>query len=189
MSKHSKRARAIKDEAEKCSQNPEPACDTPQELWTFARLKEQYGEFSQKRPRYIKYGILSIFILPVVFLVLMFSLESKLIFLALWIVSIIACAVFLIVVEYKDYWYRQLLGLDKEKEAVTTEEPKVTPPPSLPDGGGQATGDGNSEAGQIDSTEAVSPQEEAGKKSDAGPEDSAVRKSKEENAAQGEKKA
>lgn len=87
-----------------------------QQQKTFHQLMENYREFSRKRPQYIKYGLLSIFILPLVFLVLMFSLESKLIFLTLWIVSIIACSAFLIVVEYKDYWYRQLLGIDPPDE-------------------------------------------------------------------------
>lgn len=94
-----------------------------QQQKTFLQLTANYKEFSRKRPQYIKYGLLSIFILPVVFLVLMFSLESKLFFLTLWIVSIIASAGFLIVVEYKDYWYRQLLGIDPphEKAADTKE--------------------------------------------------------------------
>lgn len=93
-----------------------PVRTEAQQQKTFHQLTENYREFSRKRPQYIKYGLLSIFILPLVFLVLMFSLESKLIFLTLWIVSIIACSAFLIVVEYKDYWYRQLLGIDPPDE-------------------------------------------------------------------------
>ena len=39
-------------------------------------------------------------IIPLVFLILMFSLDSKLVFLVLWIVSLIDLSVYLIVVEY-----------------------------------------------------------------------------------------
>ena len=52
-----------------------------------------------------------------IFLVLMFSLESKIIFLVLWIISLIAIAAFLIYEEFKNYRYRNLLGLDLVKEA------------------------------------------------------------------------
>ena len=39
-------------------------------------------------------------ILPLIFLVLMFSIESKIVFLVLWIVSLIVIAVYLICLEY-----------------------------------------------------------------------------------------
>ena len=47
-----------------------------------------------------KISKLNSFILTIVFLILMFSLESKLVFLILWILSIIILAVYLICVEY-----------------------------------------------------------------------------------------
>ena len=46
------------------------------------------------------FGFLAIIIIPLIFLVLMFSLESKIVFLTLWILSIIIIAVWLIVVEF-----------------------------------------------------------------------------------------
>lgn len=127
MSKHSKRIHTQKAEPAASNMDTGTVRETPQEHRTFTKLQEQFEEFSRKRPIYIKYGLLSIFVIPIVFLVLMFSLESKLIFLVLWIVSIIACAVFLIVVEYKDYWYRQLLGLNEE-ESENLEETENCPP-------------------------------------------------------------
>lgn len=48
----------------------------------------------------IRIGFLAIIILPAVFLILMFSIESKIVFLVLWIVSIIVIAVYLICQEY-----------------------------------------------------------------------------------------
>ena len=49
-----------------------------------------------------------------IFLILMFSLESKIIFLVLWIISIIAIALFLIIVEFihsKLEEQQQLVGM------------------------------------------------------------------------------
>ena len=48
----------------------------------------------------VRLGFLAIIIIPLIFLVLMFSLESKIVFLTLWILSIIIIAVWLIVVEF-----------------------------------------------------------------------------------------
>ena len=48
----------------------------------------------------VRFGFLAIIIIPLIFLVLMFSLESKIVFLVLWILSIIIIAVWLIVVEF-----------------------------------------------------------------------------------------
>ena len=48
----------------------------------------------------VRFGFLAIIIIPLIFLVLMFSLESKIVFLVLWILSIIIIAVWLIVAEF-----------------------------------------------------------------------------------------
>ena len=39
-------------------------------------------------------------VIPLVFLILMFSLESKLVYLILWIVSLLALILYLLIVEY-----------------------------------------------------------------------------------------
>lgn len=57
-------------------------------------------KFEKNYRKMIRIGFLAIIIIPLIFLVLMFSLESKIVFLTLWIVSIIAIATWLIVVEY-----------------------------------------------------------------------------------------
>ena len=49
---------------------------------------------------FMRRAFLAILIIPLIFLILMFSLESKIVFLTLWIISIIAISVWLIVVEY-----------------------------------------------------------------------------------------
>ena len=74
-----------------------------------AILQDEYGrkQFLEKSAKFeknyekkIKIGFINIIIIPLVFLILMFSLESKLVFLILWILSIIILAVYLICVEY-----------------------------------------------------------------------------------------
>lgn len=70
-----------------------------------------YNRFRKKYPRLIRWGFLAILIIPAVFLILMFSLESKLNFLTAWIVSIILSAGYLICVEYIDYRYKRKLHL------------------------------------------------------------------------------
>ena len=70
---------------------------------------EKAQNFEQNYRKMIRYGFLAIIIIPLIFLILMFSLESKLVFLILWIVSLIGLAVYLIVVEYlHDKMQRQL---------------------------------------------------------------------------------
>lgn len=56
--------------------------------------------FEKNYKRMIRYGFLAIIIIPLIFLILMFSLESKIVFLVLWIISIITISVFLIIVEF-----------------------------------------------------------------------------------------
>ncbi len=66
--------------------------------------KQKYLErsisFERNYSKRIKYGFLCMLIIPLIFLILMFSLDSKLVFLILWIVSLIALSLYLIVVEY-----------------------------------------------------------------------------------------
>ena len=57
----------------------------------------------------IKMGFAGIIIIPLVFLILSFSLQAKFVFLILWILSLIALVVYLICVEYvHDRIVRQL---------------------------------------------------------------------------------
>lgn len=76
-------------------------------LWQ--RLLLSYAKFQKKYPVLIRWGFLAILFIPLVFLVLMFSLESKLVCLTLWIISMITIAAYLITVEYMDYHYQRLL--------------------------------------------------------------------------------
>ena len=73
------------------------------------RYLDRSVKFERNYSKRIKYGFLCMLIIPLVFLILMFSLDSKLVFLVLWIVSLIALSVYLIVVEYiQDKIQRQI---------------------------------------------------------------------------------
>ena len=64
-------------------------------------FEEKSHEKNQKR---IKIGLRCLYIIPAIFLFLLMVMKSsKIIFLALWIVSLFILAVYLIVVEYMDY--------------------------------------------------------------------------------------
>ena len=51
-------------------------------------------------PVMVRSGFICMMVIPLVFLILMFSLESKLVYLILWIVSLLALILYLLIVEY-----------------------------------------------------------------------------------------
>ena len=79
---------------------------------------ERAQKFENNYRKMIRIGFLAIVIIPLIFLILMFSLESKIVFLTLWIISIIAISVWLIVVEYihtKLEEQKELAGMSYEE--------------------------------------------------------------------------
>lgn len=82
------------------------------------RLQQQKQLFFKRYPIMLRTALLAIFILPIVFLALMFSVESKILFLTLWVTSIILISAFLIVLEYrKDFYLRlNLQNSDHQEE-------------------------------------------------------------------------
>lgn len=63
-------------------------------------INKKFEQFEICYPKLIKGGFFAIVIIPIVFLILMFSITSKMVFLVLWIVSIILIALYLICVEF-----------------------------------------------------------------------------------------
>lgn len=64
------------------------------------QIRDRAHAFFRWYPRLIRIGLVAIVVIPLVFLILMFSVESKIVMLTAWITSIILIDVFLIVVEY-----------------------------------------------------------------------------------------
>ncbi len=81
-----------------------------------------FKEQKRKRDNYKKYGPLFILISGVVFLTLMFSLESKITFLFLWVASVLYCAALMIRAEYRYHQYAKMLGFIKDVEEEIVEE-------------------------------------------------------------------
>lgn len=78
--------------------------------------EQKMHETNQKR---IKIGLKCIWIIPLIFLALLFWTDSnKVVFLILWIASLFGIAVYLILVEYADY------NLQEKLSEITNEERK-----------------------------------------------------------------
>lgn len=75
-------------------------------------LKSEYAAYLSYRDRVIRLGLIALLTLPFLFMLLMFFMPSKIVFLCLWIISFIAIAVILTYVEYKGYYYKRLFGYD-----------------------------------------------------------------------------
>lgn len=95
-------------------------------------LLHQAEKFEATYKKRVRIGFLLILLIPLVFLILMFSISSKMVFLVLWIASIIGIALYLICLEYIHENLQeklQLSGLSEEalldaiqKEATDKEE-------------------------------------------------------------------
>lgn len=75
-------------------------------------LLDRMEKFEQNYKKLIRAGYLVIIIVPIILLALMFSLESKLVFLTWWIITIITAAVYLIVVDYLHSKYKRWRSID-----------------------------------------------------------------------------
>ena len=97
----------------------DPATTQDKEHNAYLRLMHEYKAEYAKREKCIKVGILLIIISAVVFLALMFSLDSKTFFLTLWIIFIISGIAVMTRIDYRCYKYEKILGIkntDKEDD-------------------------------------------------------------------------
>ena len=71
---------------------------------SFDQILEIWQAEHKKNQNRIKWGIRCVIIIPILFLILMFTMESsKYIYLTLWVVSMFLICAYLIYVEYADY--------------------------------------------------------------------------------------
>lgn len=97
----------------------DPVTTQDKEHNAYLRLMHEYKAEYAKRERCIKVGVLLIVISAVVFLALMFSLDSKTFFLSLWIIFIISGIAVITRIDYRCYKYEKILGIrntDKEDD-------------------------------------------------------------------------
>lgn len=82
-----------------------------------SRLLAYYAAIHEKNRKRIKTGMICMFVIPVVFLILLFTMQSsKIVYLVLWIVSLFILCGYLIAVEYSDY------SLQEKLEALGVDE-------------------------------------------------------------------
>lgn len=94
----------------------------------YQALLQEVLQFHSGNQRRIRKGMLSLLLVPLVFLVLLFLSEgSRVIFLLLWIVSMFGIAAYLIAVEYIDYEMQNKVKQITKKEV---ELDQMTPLPS-----------------------------------------------------------
>ncbi|MBR2177057.1 MAG: hypothetical protein IJ861_08955 [Clostridia bacterium] len=91
-----------------------PLSQSEREHLTYLRILEQYNEAKIKRTNYRRYGSAFIIISALVFLTLIFSLETKIEFLCLWIVVILYCVAVMIRADYKYHTFKEYLGIADE---------------------------------------------------------------------------
>ena len=95
----------------------------------FQKVLDYEQALHEKNRKRIKIGLKCIWIVPLFFLALLFLTGSnKVIFLILWIVSLFALSIYLIVVEYMDYnlqEHMKELGVTSHKKKEAIIGPKV----------------------------------------------------------------
>ena len=77
---------------------------------SYRRIMEYQNEEHLRNQKKIRWGIRCVILIPMIFLMLMFSMDSsKVVFLVLWIVSLFTISAYLFYVEYMDYTLQERL--------------------------------------------------------------------------------
>lgn len=92
----------------------------------YEMLIDYERKIHEKNQKRIKIGLKCILIIPLIFLILLFWTNSnKVIFLILWIVSLFCIAVYLLFVEYMDFYLQEKLNeLDENEDEAEAEVEK-----------------------------------------------------------------
>ena len=88
-------------------------------------IRNYYEKEHKHNKDRIKYGIIAMIIIPIVFLILLFAVKSsKVVFLVMWIASLFIISGYLIAIEYKDYNMsenlKDIIGEDKNDTLIDT---------------------------------------------------------------------
>ena len=82
--------------------------------FTYLQILKEYEQYLSYRDTALKWGLIGLLVLPFTFMILLFFMPSRVVFLALWIITFICIAIFLSYVDYKGYYYRKLLNIDED---------------------------------------------------------------------------
>ena len=95
----------------------------PDKEQVFKNVAKAYEEVKRKRERYKKIGPVFVAVSGVAFLTLIFTLENKITFLILWVITILYTVALMIRAEYKYHQFRNYLELaDEESEEAVEDE-------------------------------------------------------------------
>ena len=100
-----------------------------EEQLIFNKMMEYYTESQRKNKKRIRVGMICMIVIPLIFLMLMFTMNSsKIVYLVFWIISLFALCTYLIAVEYMDYNLQERmkeLGVTSHKKKEAIIGPKV----------------------------------------------------------------
>ena len=100
-----------------------------EEQLIFNKMLEYYTESHRKNKKRIRVGMICMIVIPLIFLMLMFTMNSsKIVYLVFWIISLFALCTYLIAVEYMDYnlqEHMKELGVTSHKKKEAIIGPKV----------------------------------------------------------------
>ncbi|MBR2279812.1 MAG: hypothetical protein IJ903_02635 [Ruminococcus sp.] len=91
---------------------------------TYLKIQKEYEEAKEKRLKYRRFGALFILLSGIIFLTLMFSLENKIAFLILWVITDFYCAALMIRADYKYHKFADYLGIKDEYTNYKKDEEK-----------------------------------------------------------------
>ena len=100
-----------------------------EEQLIFNKMLDYYTQSHRKNKKRIRVGMLCMIVIPLIFLMLMFTMNSsKIVYLVFWIISLFALCTYLIAVEYMDYNLQERmkeLGVTSHKKKEAIIGPKV----------------------------------------------------------------
>ena len=100
-----------------------------EEQLIFNKMLDYYTQSHRKNKKRIRAGMVCMIVIPLIFLMLMFTMNSsKIVYLVFWIISLFALCTYLIAVEYMDYNLQERmkeLGVTSHKKKEAIIGPKV----------------------------------------------------------------
>ena len=100
-----------------------------EEQLIFDKMLDYYTQSHRKNKKRIRVGMVCMLVIPLIFLMLMFTMNSsKIVYLVFWIISLFALCTYLIAVEYMDYNLQERmkeLGVTSHKKKEAIIGPKV----------------------------------------------------------------
>ena len=100
-----------------------------EEQLIFNKMLEYYTQSHRKNKKRIRVGMICMIVIPLIFLMLMFTMNSsKIVYLVFWIISLFTLCTYLIAVEYMDYNLQERmkeLGVTSHKKKEAIIGPKV----------------------------------------------------------------